>query len=244
MAGNNRLIAEAIEHDLADGNFGDSPDTYALMAGTSGALDEQQFQRILEMKRAVDADAALKNNLVAAGVSIGVSLGLVLGGAPVVAGLAIGAEVSLYLALDPVSIWDTNHTETALLLDRGKQRTSGEIWKQMTLLLALKQAEASGNPVIATSGRIITVEERDGVEVIIATDPSPPYGKTVVTFNHHHDGQVGDTVTDAGHVIHEHFKDGQAAVEHIALESEETELQRESDPTDGVVSDWLEMGGR
>lgn len=242
VAGNNTLIFEAIGHDLADGDLSSDPKGYGLMALTSGALDEQWFQRVLEISEQHDADAATRNGYAAAGLSVGLAIGaayaLPLSAAGAAAGVAIGSGGSLALAQWPIDYWDTDLANTELRQRIADQRRAGRVWQDAVIGPAVMAAASTGRPVRTTSGRVLSIEHEGAKAVLIATNPATGDREIDPTITWHPDGRVGDPRNDTTSQIHEHYLDGQDLADPAVATSEAGAMDFAS-----PVDEWIELPG-
>ncbi len=239
-AGNNALIFQAIGHDLADGDLSDDLDFYTLMAGNSGALDEQWFQRVLEISEQLDADGATKNGYAAAGLSVGLAIGsayaLPMTAAGAAGGVIVGTGASLGLARRPINYWDTDLTNTELRRRLTDQRQAGRVWQEAVIAPAVTAAASAGHPVRTTSGNVLTIEHEDGNDVLIATNPTTGERNASPAIRWHPDGRVGDARNDTAGQIHEHFIEGQRLIDPAAASP-----SVEPPPHESSVADWISI---
>lgn len=233
-AANNGLIIEAIDHDLSNGRLGEKPDFYRLMALNAGALDEQWFQRVLEIRAEQDADGVRRNGYVAASISVGVALvgaavlPLSSGGAAV--GAAVGATTSVTLAQWPIEYWETDLTNAELRRRVTEQRGLHRLWQDAVTGPAVRAAQEAGQPIRFESGNILTIEDRGGVPMLISTDPRTGVETLNPSIRWHPDGRVGDERNDTISEIHAHYVDGQNLMDPNKAVANETSLRRSLRP--------------
>lgn len=214
-AGNKQLVLEAMDTDLsADGDLSSDRHHYELVALNAGALDEQWFQRVIEIRKQQDLSNTRRNNYVSAGLSVGVALGstILLPATPVGAavGFGIGAGTSGGLARFPIDIWDTDLTITELQDRLATERRSNDLWRDAVVASLVRRAQQAGTPVTDPDGNILTIEQRNGTPQLIATHPTTGQRTINPTIHWHPDGPIGDPRNDTTSQIDEHYEAGQA----------------------------------
>ncbi len=239
--GNNQLIAEAIEHDISEGTFGDNQERYKHLAIQSGVLDEQWFQSALEVKQQADADGEANNARLAATISTGVSVAtLPLGPGT---GLAIGTGTNAVLSEFPVSIWETGTTEEFLIKQHTADRGYDALWKEMVIAPTIQQAAESENPITTTNsdgqrlelsisnkGDIISTNTETGE---ITIDPD---------VNWHTEGKVGRPRGATEGLVDRHFVAGQNKVDPRTEDVDDDDYVAEIDEVaDSEVSEWIDV---
>ncbi len=229
--GNNQLIAEAIEHDIANGTFGDNQFRYEELAINSGALDEQWFQSALDVKQQADADGEANNARLAATISTGVSVAtLPLGPGT---GLAIGTGTNAVLSEFPVSVWETGTTEEFLIEQHTADRGYDTLWQNMVTAPTIQQAAESGNPITTTNsdGQRSELSISDQGDIISTNMVT---GEVTINpeVDWHTNGTVGRAQGATNGLVDEHFEKGQQLADPLVEADQKTKDD---------VSEWIDV---
>lgn len=198
VEGNNVLIGEVIADDLLDGNLGGDADRYDLMVTNGAVLEEQWFQRVLEIRKDMDDRAVRDNGYLNAAVSGGVTVAAIW--APPAAAVGGSLFTTGALAIRPIEYWDTDNA-VRLLEEQRVKDAERLVWTGAVIHQIVSQAAASDNPIKTTTGYELSIETIDGVEVLVKTDPETGERTENPTINWNNDGRVGDQLADLEYII-------------------------------------------